>query len=91
MKNLIAIFALGTAFYPAAATANEPNITHDKGSVHTDPQAGVTESSKFFQPHTTVSSSPSEKLFSNQPTVVPETTSIALGLLGLLLILRRRK
>lgn len=85
MQKLIAIFALATTFATGAASAIESNITDH------DTQAGVSESPRFLQAHTSVTSLPEENFIISKPTVVPETTSIALGLLGLLLILRRRK
>lgn len=91
MKTLIATFALGILFSPIAALANEANINHEIGTVDIDTQPRASTKAKFFQPHTAESTLPNENLLSNQSTVVPETTSIALGLLGLLLILRRRK
>ncbi|MEO8613599.1 MAG: hypothetical protein ABI600_00535 [Luteolibacter sp.] len=97
-KNLVAIFAFITVSSQGSAMVNGSDIscdvahesdwTHEAGE---GSNTSVTENAKFFKSNAADEVASEGSLLSNRHTVVPETTSITLGLLGLLLILRRRK
>lgn len=53
--------------------------------------SGVAENFKFYEANTTGSGAAQDNLFINSLTVIPEPTSAALGLIGVGLLLRRRR
>lgn len=93
-RTLVAIFAFTTASSQGAEVGSGSVIARNSGLTQGADEShntGAIESLKLFNPNATGGGDSEDNVLSNRHTVVPETTSIVLGMLGLLLILRRRK
>ncbi|MES2658456.1 MAG: hypothetical protein V4689_07545 [Verrucomicrobiota bacterium] len=85
--------AFALSFTQTSGSGGTWSITRSGGvsDVDTGTYTGVAENFKLYEAFTTNGGIAQDNLYFNSLTVVPEPASAALGLLGMLLILRRRR
>lgn len=85
--------AFALSFTQTSGTGGTWSIIRSGGVSDSDSgtYTGVAENFKFYEANTTGSGAAQDNLFFNSLTVVPEPTSAVLGLLGSVILLRRRR
>ncbi len=85
--------AFALAFTQTSLTGGTWTITRSGGMTDVDSgtYSGVAENFKFYEANTTGGGAAQDNLYFNNLTVIPEPSSAVLGLIGSMLLLRRRK